>query len=183
MGRYRVGLETRARILDAARQVLAEEGLEGTTLKAVCGRAGVGAGSFYNLFDSKEEMVLEVVGEAIGAVDAEPGEDTVAGLVRTYVRFVTEAPVPARIYLQLAVCGALTDPVLAHRVLGHHDRRVSRMTSALLREGQAADASEAGRQAEMLLATLNGLALHRLLDPDLDMAGYAEALLREHTRR
>lgn len=180
MGRYRVGLETRARILDAVRELLAEDGLEGATLKAVCARAGVGAGSFYNLFDSKEEAVLEVVSEAIGAVDPGAGAETVAGLVRAYVEFVTGAPVPARIYLQLAVCGALTDPLLAARVLGHQERRVGRMASALLREGHVTSRAEAGRRAEMLLATLNGLALHRLLDPTLDMAGYAEELLREH---
>ena len=72
MARYRAGIRTEARIIDATRELLGEVGLDGTTLKAICDRAGVRAGSFYNLFESKEEVVLRVVGEAIAAVDPDP---------------------------------------------------------------------------------------------------------------
>ncbi len=50
MGRYQAGIQTEARIIDATRTLLAERGLEGTTLKAICELAEVRAGSFYNLF-------------------------------------------------------------------------------------------------------------------------------------
>ena len=68
MARYQAGIRTEARILDATRQLLGEVGLDGTTLKAICERAEVRVGSFYNLFDSKESVVLRVVGEAIAVV-------------------------------------------------------------------------------------------------------------------
>ena len=80
MARNQMGKETRVRILAAARALLGEIGLDGATLKAICERAGVRAGSFYNLFDSKYEAVLEVVREAIRGVDPHPageGVDTV----------------------------------------------------------------------------------------------------------
>ena len=72
MARYRAGIRTEARILESTRQLLGEIGLEATTLKAICDLAGVGVGSFYNLFDSKESVILRVVGEAIAAVDPDP---------------------------------------------------------------------------------------------------------------
>ncbi|MBM3696633.1 MAG: TetR/AcrR family transcriptional regulator, partial [Actinobacteria bacterium] len=56
--RYRAGLETQERILAATRALLAEGSLEGITLKGICERAGVLPGSFYNLFETKEEAVV-----------------------------------------------------------------------------------------------------------------------------
>ena len=85
--RYKAGLETRDKILQATRSLIAEVGLEGTTIKAICDRAGVLPGSFYNLFDSKEQVIITVVREAIDAVDPDPehlGTDTVADLVDAY---------------------------------------------------------------------------------------------------
>ena len=67
--RNRAGIETRERILGATQRLLAERGLDGVTIKGICDAADVHAGSFYNLFDSKEQVVLTAVREAITAVD------------------------------------------------------------------------------------------------------------------
>ena len=110
MARYQAGIRTEARILDATRALLSENGLDGTTLKAICERAGIRVGSFYNLFDSKESVVLRAVGDAIAKVDPDPahlGTETVDYLVDAYIIFVTKSSVAARIYVQIAVSGAL----------------------------------------------------------------------------
>ncbi|MFP4311388.1 MAG: TetR/AcrR family transcriptional regulator, partial [Nitriliruptoraceae bacterium] len=136
MARYRVGLETRERILAATRRLLAEVGIEGVTLKAITDRARVGSGSFYNLFASKDDAVFEVVREAIAAVDPDPegeGTDTLEDLVEAFVTFMTGSSPIARIYLQLAGRG-LTDPAIAARVLRSHRRRVERFADAYRRE-------------------------------------------------
>ena len=162
MARYRSGLETRRRILEATRLVLGEKGLDGTTLKAICDRAEVGAGSFYNLFGSKEEAILQVVREAIRAVDPDPagrGEDTVADLSAAFVKFVTGDPELARIYVQIAVSGGLTDDGLRERVLAHHERRLERFADALQRERPDLSPTEARVEAQRLVAALTGLVL------------------------
>jgi AcrR family transcriptional regulator len=76
VARYRVGLETRERILEATRTLLAQDGIDGVTLKRITAAADVGVGSFYNLFDSKEAVVFEVVRQALDAVDPHPGART-----------------------------------------------------------------------------------------------------------
>ena len=180
MARYRVGLQTRARILAATRSLLGEVGFDGVTLKAITERANVGAGSFYNLFDTKEDAVLEVVAEAITAVDPDPagqGQDTVEDLVRAYVRFITGESDIARIYLQLAVGGGLTDQRLAARVLRSHRRRVERFADALRREQPSLTDEESVHRAEGLLAALTGFAITWLLDPAFDFRTHAEQLL------
>jgi AcrR family transcriptional regulator len=180
VARYRVGLETRERILSATRRLLGEVGIEGVTLKAITDQASVGAGSFYNLFDSKEEVVFEVVREAIEAVDPDPagaGTDTLADLVEAFVQFVTESTPIARIYLQLAVGRGLTDAQVAARVLRSHRRRVERFADAVRRDRPELDEGEAEAEAELLLASLTGLALTALVDATFDMRAHAVRLL------
>lgn len=178
--RYKAGLQTRDRIIEATRRLIAEAGLEGTTIKAICDRAGVLPGSFYNLFDSKEEAVITVVREAIDAVDPDPehrGTDTLADLVDAYIRFTTDQSDLARVYIGIAVSGSRSNPELRGRVIRHHQGRVSRFAAALERESPGMSADEASRKAETLLSALNGIALHRVLDPEFDVATHARSLL------
>ncbi len=178
MARYQAGLRTETRIIDATRQLLGEVGLEGTTLKAICDRAGVRAGSFYNLFATKEEAVLRVVGESMRAVDPDPegrGTETVADLVHAYVEFIRTQPTAAKIYLQIAISGALSDDAMRARVLRHHQRRITRYQEALRRHDTDLGEDAAIAQAQIILATLNGLAFNWLLDPEFAYAEHMAA--------
>jgi AcrR family transcriptional regulator len=180
VARYRVGLETRERILSATRELLGEVGIEGVTLKAITDRARVGAGSFYNLFETKEEAVLEVVREAITAVDPDPaemGRESLEELLEAYVAFITEDSSIARIYLQLATSG-FTDDRMAQRVRRSHRRRVERFRDAILREDPASTPDGAERQAEAILAALTGFAITWFIDERFDFSGQARQLLR-----
>lgn len=180
MARYRAGIRTEARIIDATRNLLGEVGLDGTTLKAICERAGVRAGSFYNLFESKEEVVLRVVGEAIAAVDPDPEgrhTDTIEELVDAYIAFITGSSSLASIYVQIAVSGAITHGTLGKRVLRHHQRRLGRFAEAMRRGDPSLAEAEAERRSEMLIATLNGLAFRLVLDPQFDFARHARSIL------
>lgn len=180
MARYRVGLETRERILAATRRVVNEVGIEGVTLKAITDQASVGAGSFYNLFASKEDAVLEVVRQAVEAVDPDPegeGTDTLEDLVDAFVTFFTGSRPIARIYLQLALARGLTDPRVADRVNRSHQARVERFADAWQRHEPGIDGAEAQIRAELLVAGLMGLGLNALVDTRFDMRAHAERLL------
>lgn len=52
---------TRDRLLEAATEVFAEEGLQAASVEAVCTRAGFTRGAFYSNFASKEELFLELL--------------------------------------------------------------------------------------------------------------------------
>lgn len=176
--RYRVGLETRTRILEATRDLVAESGLEGTTVKAICDRAGILAGSFYNLFSSKEEAILTIVRDAIREVEPELGaEQDITALVDAYVDFVETQEPAARVYLMVAVTGGLTDRDIRARMLRHHAQRTELFSHAL--ESSRPDLSPdlVRSRVEALLAALNGLAFHRLLDPAFDLRRHARGLL------
>jgi AcrR family transcriptional regulator len=53
--------ETRTRLLDAAIEVFAEEGLQGASVEAVCARAGFTRGAFYSNFSSTEQLFLALL--------------------------------------------------------------------------------------------------------------------------
>jgi AcrR family transcriptional regulator len=178
--RYKAGLETRERILGATRSLVAENGLDGTTIKAICEQAGVLPGSFYNLFTSKEQAILTVVREAIDAVDPDPdhhGTDTLEDLVDAYVRFLEESPELSRVYIRIGVSGAGSNPELSGRMVRHHQERVGRFAAAMRRQSPYLTDSLAQRRAETLVLALNGIALHRIIDPRFDVAWHARVLL------
>jgi AcrR family transcriptional regulator len=76
--RERRKIETRDRLLMAARSLLAQQGPDATRINEITETADVGFGSFYNHFDSKDAIITAVVetlavelGEAIAAATAD----------------------------------------------------------------------------------------------------------------
>ena len=68
--RSRKGVRTRARLLDAAKQVFEETGFLDARISDIAERAGLSHGSFYHYFDSKEQVfreVAELVDEQLSA--------------------------------------------------------------------------------------------------------------------
>ena len=69
--RSRKGVQTRARLLDAAKEIFEEQGFLDARISDISDRAGLSHGSFYHYFDSKEQVFREVV-EAVDERQAEP---------------------------------------------------------------------------------------------------------------
>jgi TetR/AcrR family transcriptional regulator, transcriptional repressor for nem operon len=69
MIRAQTASETRAKLLDAARDVIRTKGYAGSTVDDICAAAGVTKGSFFHHFDSKEELGIAAI-ERFGAMAA-----------------------------------------------------------------------------------------------------------------
>ena len=52
---------TRVRLLDSARELFAERGVNGTSVEDLCAHAGFTRGAFYSNFADKDELVLAVL--------------------------------------------------------------------------------------------------------------------------
>ena len=173
LARYQAGLRTEARIIEATRG-LGEVGLEGTTLKAICEQASVQAGSFYNIFASKEEVIVRVVSEAIAAVAPEAdAQADVSDLVEAYIQFVTSDPTLAAVYTEIAISGALNNGPMRERIARHHRQRLDIFSAAVRRSVPEISPNDAVTRAELLLAALHGLGFHLTLEPDFDFTGHA----------
>lgn len=57
-------IETKKRILDTAREMIQEKGIDSITIRAIGKKAGVSVGSFYYYFKSKNDILLDIFHDA-----------------------------------------------------------------------------------------------------------------------
>jgi AcrR family transcriptional regulator len=99
--------DARSRVLDAAVDLFAEHGYDGTSVSQVITRAGVAKGGFYHHFASKEALLYEVYGDLIGrqlaGMDAIlarglPPADTLRALIADLVETTAASVRPALVF-------------------------------------------------------------------------------------
>ena len=88
------GLRTKLRIRAAASELFFEQGYHATTVRQIATQAGVRAGSVYNHFDSKEDLLFRIASETMeemiaGARDAVSGCSDDAQRLRAFIGFHT----------------------------------------------------------------------------------------------
>lgn len=92
-------MKTKDRILDVARQMIAEVGYHSTTTAALAKRAGISEGTIYRHFESKEDVLLHILTQLDDKYmvfiqglrsrdDGSPG--TIERVVRHHFRFVAD---------------------------------------------------------------------------------------------
>jgi AcrR family transcriptional regulator len=101
------GADARARVLDAAVELFAQHGSDGTSVSQVITRAGVAKGGFYHHFASKEALLYEVYGDLISrqldgmeAILAQglPAAQTLRSLIRDLVSTTAASARPALVF-------------------------------------------------------------------------------------
>lgn len=99
-------METRARLLAAAAEVIARHGIEGASVDAISDLAERTSGSLYGQFGSKDALVVELLDESKDAV-AQRIADDIAGArslddrLRSLWRGFVQPPAPERDWLRL----------------------------------------------------------------------------------
>lgn len=164
----------RQSLIEAAARCLAELGAAGTSVRAICARAGVSAGLLTHYFSGIDELILETyrdvgrrVSEAVDAAAAAAGPDPRARL-EAYVTANFRPPIldPEQLATWIAFWSLVkTDPPIAaeHRMLYAEYRRG---IEGLLREywGEAASAEHVRMSAVAITALIDGLWLELSLD-------------------
>lgn len=97
--RARQRAATRSRLLDAARTLFAEQGVDATRINEITEKADVGFGSFYNHFESKDaileavsqEMVVSAA-EALSRIEIEDPAEVVSVAHRHFVAWAAAEP-------------------------------------------------------------------------------------------
>jgi len=112
---------TRQKLTDAASALIAEKGVAGLRISEITELADVALGSFYNHFESKEELVKAVVEDTIGsrtqAIVAEMAAledpaDVVSFACRRVVRIAYEDPELAWLFVNLDRADALFETMV-----------------------------------------------------------------------
>jgi AcrR family transcriptional regulator len=132
------GAKTRARLLEAAEQVFSEHGYHEASVVKITEAAGVGQGTFYLYFASKQEIFDELVVDLNRRVRHAMKEASSRGTTRlesellgfeAYFAFTSEHPALYRIIRQAEF--------VSPRMLRHHYERLSEGYVEALREASA----------------------------------------------
>jgi AcrR family transcriptional regulator len=158
--------EIDGRVLVAARELLAQRGLKATSLDAVAERAGVARSTIYRRWASSDELILDVIDDALGQL---PGPDPnidvdafwaeVREGLRVAIKGLSNPIEHDAIQLWL---GRLTHQPKLHRrywqrrVQPRRDRAINSVHAAA-ESGQVASAED----ADLLVDMLAGLLLYR----------------------
>ena len=168
--RERQKQELRGSILSAAREIASEEGWGAVTIRGIAGRIEYSPPMLYGYFDSKEDILLELVRmgyagqlEAIErARDAtRDPEEAMIEMSRAWYRFAVEAP---DLYQVMYGLGGVSFPVMELRREGE---KIAEEIAQVLEELLAKNGKEAKDvwgKVTLAWATLHGLVA-------LNMAG------------
>ncbi len=177
--RQRRALETRAAILEAAHGCFRELGFADCSLDRVASEAGFTKGAVYGLFDSKEALLLALIAERSASFLADslaalPEHASEEVLIHTMAHWLARVVDEEREWtLVMAVFAVLAGrrPALAEQrraALLHSKRELNAVLERFI-PGVAEDPERAAISG-LLLALADGLALQRLIDPELDVA-------------
>jgi AcrR family transcriptional regulator len=154
----------RLEILQAARKIVHERGVQGVTVEHVAREADFAVGSIYRHFRSKEELILELFGvlveDHLDGLDALLEEEApFMDQLRAVVRFLFDRQVESRPLIQAfhAAPGDFPEPSSpAGRLLRSYPVRLHEGLCALIRRGQQTGALHEGDPMALAVA-LGGL--------------------------
>lgn len=173
----------RRRLIDAATQLIAEQGIAATSVAQIGARAGMSRGAVNFHFVSKdalltavaEEVTADWEGQAFGAVPPLelPMEVALDAFLQKSLKDLSEETQRARTMMILAHESMGATPLLREHFVGLH-RRVRRAVVELVRQrqstGQVAEKVDADAFALMVIAMFRGIVFQYLLDPeDVDL--------------
>ena len=188
--------DRRARIVGAARKLLAEEGYDRVTMKEVAREAGVAQGLIHYYFSGKDEILVEVLMQTSKEYADEAGRLAPSSPESQSLSEAALAAVKERVYRQpewhrlryeLFAMG-LRKPEFLPGVAALLETGRGGVSSALGRISKQDPGRGAARDPErealaaVLLSCFDGLALQKLADPegfDLDAAYEALAKMVE----
>jgi AcrR family transcriptional regulator len=176
------GEDKRARIVAAAKEILARDGIEKASIREIAAEAGVARGLLHYYFETKEELLVAVAQAAaaeLGQRFAElrasaAGADMADAAFAVHRERVTSDATWYRLRYDLFAL-ALRKPAFRDEVADLLRGARRGIAAGLARSDAARSGAEDEALAAILAACFDGLALQKLVDPSFDLdAAYAE---------
>jgi AcrR family transcriptional regulator len=161
------GADTRARLIDAAAELLEEKGYAGASVAEITRRAGITPGALYRHFPAKAELIVEVIREIASAElarmraaadSAESHTEQLDAVVATAARQALVKP-----HLAWSLAYEPVDPLVDGARLELRRAYRARM-AALLRRGAASGAFTID-DPDITAAAIVGLTFEALVGP------------------
>ena len=168
--------ESHAAILQAALELVVEDGLRGTTIEGIAARAGVGKTTIYRRWRTKEELFMEAL-QAIAFALPDPDTGSLRGDVEAIIAFNLEhATRNAALLMPRLMVEAADDPDLfavMQQVLVEPRREVLR---TILRRAVERGEMREDVDPEVAIDLLIGPFIYAVLVTGADLQAVAERL-------
>ncbi|MBX3274922.1 MAG: TetR/AcrR family transcriptional regulator [Sandaracinaceae bacterium] len=179
--------ETRKKLVRAAAELFAEQGLSGPSLDAICARAGFTRGAFYVHFESREDLIVAVVEQVMGGfIDAMiAGGEAGADLSQIILGFTLaveagQFPFPGGVRPHQVLEACTRSATLRDKYVELISTARARLADTV-RRGQAAGTIRADASpdavAQLLLATVLGVEVATELSLPYDARGVGALVL------
>jgi AcrR family transcriptional regulator len=163
----RPAAQVRAEVLDAAGQLLLEEGMAAFTMERVAARSGASKVTLYKWWPSKGALALDGYTHAVrGALEFPDTGDIEADLIAQMRSFVAVLRGPAGRAIAELIGQAQTDPELAAAYRERYSGPRRALAVEVLRRAQARGQIRPDTDPEVVVDQLWGAGYHRLLIPD-----------------
>jgi AcrR family transcriptional regulator len=172
----------RKRVADAARDLFAAQGFENTQIVQISAAAGVQVGQIYRDFDSKEEIVADIVGghlaeflDEVGLEKAIVDRDPAA--IRRWIGQLIRCgdATESRLFAQIVVEATRNERIAL--LLQHADRRVScALGRAIGALAPKADDAARAQLVSIVTALMKVMPYRRIAAPDTDLTALAASL-------
>ena len=155
--------QLRQLILDAAAAIIEANGLAGLSAREIARRIGYSPGTIYNMFENLDDVVLNVEGRVLDALDerlaaelAKGGDQTtlVMRLAQAYLSFTSERPKLWNLLFEHYMPGGTDTPPWYQEKL---ERLMSRVESAVAPIYPPDAVLERQRAARVLWASVHGI--------------------------
>ncbi len=138
MKREQKKLQTKARICNAAKQLFTEKGYESATIADITELAGVAKGTFFNYFDNKESLMLELhldwVSHELHNLSYDQSEPTISKILQIGAHLATKNQ------LNKKLARTLFQSIMAHeKTLERHQQSLietANVLQPLIQSGQ-----------------------------------------------
>jgi AcrR family transcriptional regulator len=174
--------DARDRILEAACELIAEEGIDEVRIARVAMRAGASTALVHHYFSTREELLTDALLRAFEVAASErfdsdepPEDDSAAAALATAIRQCLPEPGPAErewlLWVELWLRAA-RDPELrpvAARLYERYRDWVAEILASGVESGEF-DCDDPERLADLAMALFDGMGLRALLrDPEIDV--------------
>jgi len=155
----------RERILQAARDLIAEKGYDGLTMRDLASASDVSDKTLYNLFDSKDRLVMIAVADLLGEIarrveakSQQPGLEAVLLYSDSTMRQILETPAYAEAMAR-GLFQAEANTALVDVLLSANERFLRRELYAALQRKQLLADTDVAVTARMLAGHMWGILL------------------------
>jgi AcrR family transcriptional regulator len=180
---YPKGVRRRQQILDSAIALLAQRGIDRTSLRTMGEAIGVSHTALRHYFSSRDELLVEAyrAHEARAAADTPPTDESAVGLIMEAAERNRSIPGLVELYATLTTDALQEQHAAAREFVRGRFKSLRADLASRIESGQRAGRIAAGIEpsdaAALVIAASDGLQIQWLLDPDAVDVGRSLALL------